>query len=76
MLDPKLVAQAIEISNKIMEMIKNQKADLALLALLAATATLRRKTTFSIDDVLERFKAIDGVVEVGRFFVQARGKKS
>lgn len=58
----KMFQQAYEIGNQVVDMLKNHKADAALLGLLAAISVLRRRTTFTIDDVLERVRAIDAVV--------------
>lgn len=73
-IDPKLFAQAAELSNKIIDMLKNQKAEVGLLALLAATAMLRRKTTLTVDVVIERFRAAEGIVEIGNMLRTMAGK--
>lgn len=60
----KLFEQAYQIGQQVADMVKNHKADAALLGLLAATAMLRRKTSFTIDDVLQRMRSIDSVIDL------------
>jgi len=64
--------QAYELGQKIVDLVKNHKVDAALLGCLAAVALLRRKTTISLDDMLNRLRAIDNIVDLLRTLTPTR----
>lgn len=64
MIDPAQFKQAYELGQKIVDLVKNHRADAALLGCLAAMALLRRKTTIDLDDMLNRMRTIDTAVDM------------
>jgi len=68
--------QAYELGQKIVDLVKNHRADAALLGCLAAMALLRRKTTITLDDMLNRMKTIDQIVDMAKIMFPSKAAKT